>query len=192
MAFDTRPISIIIIENEKSRGIKMKTKQINKIVIASLFAAIICVLNISVHIPLPSGYGYINISDVFVLVAGFFLGPVYAIAAAAIGSGLSDLILGFAVYIPATALIKGLCAFIIWFVSSRFKNKKYPAIITGVIAGEIPVPLLYLFYEYVILKYGQAAIVNVPFNFIQAGISALIAVFMIITINKADFIKKYL
>lgn len=170
----------------------MKSKQLNKIVISALFASIICVVTIAVHIPLPSGYGYINIGDAFVLTAGILLGPVYGGLAAAIGSGLSDLILGYAAYIPATAIIKGLMAVLIYFLSKTFKKHKNVGISIGCVFGELPMPFLYLLYEYAILKYGASAIANLPFNLIQGAISAFISIFIIIALNKTNLQEKYL
>ena len=55
-------------------------------------------------IPLP--YGYVNAGDIFVLLAGFCLGPLYGGAAAALGCALADLLCGYAIYAPATSVIK--------------------------------------------------------------------------------------
>ncbi len=78
-------------------------KKLYKSVLASLFAAVITVSTIAVHIPMP-GVGYINPGDAFGLSAGILLGPGYGAVAAGIGGVLSDLILVFSEAIRFTAL----------------------------------------------------------------------------------------
>ena len=58
-----------------------------------------------VNIRMPNG-GCINLGDGFVLLAGLFLGPIYGTAAAAVGSLLCDLLAGYTMYAPGTAVIK--------------------------------------------------------------------------------------
>ena len=64
-----------------------KTK---KLVIAALFASLVCVATMIIKIPSFQG-GYVNLGDSIVLVCAWFLSPGYAFAAAAIGSGLADI-----------------------------------------------------------------------------------------------------
>ncbi len=58
-------------------------------------------------ISIPVGTGYINTGDGMILLCAYILGPIVFLAAA-IGSALSDLALGYIIYIPATFVIKGL------------------------------------------------------------------------------------
>ena len=87
----------------------MKTAiSVRRLVLSGLFAALICVL--TVLLPIPLGHGFANPGDIFVLVSGFVLGPLAGFLAAGTGSMLADLFLGYAVYAPATFVIKGLMA----------------------------------------------------------------------------------
>ena len=76
----------------------------------SLFSALCFVATMLVVIPLPNGY--FNAGDVFVLLAGWCLGPLYGAIAGAVGSALADICSGFALYAPATFFIKGATALI--------------------------------------------------------------------------------
>lgn len=170
----------------------MNSKKLYKTVVAALFAAVICVVTYAIHIPMPSGYGYINIGDAFVLLSGFILGPVYGFLASAIGSGLCDLILGYTVYVPATAVIKGLCALIICLAIRLLPKHKFTAYIIGSVLAETSMVLLYLVYEYFVLHYGASAISNIPMNAIQGVISAVLAVIIIITVDKSKIKDKFM
>ena len=80
-----------------------------KIVISSLFAALICVATMLIKIPSPLK-GYINLGDGIVLLAAWVLPLPYGLVAAGLGSALADLFSGYTVYAPATFVIKALMA----------------------------------------------------------------------------------
>ena len=61
-------------------------------------------------IPLPSGYGYVNLGDAGVFLCACLLPGGLGALAAGVGAALADLILGWAMYAPVTLLIKGLTA----------------------------------------------------------------------------------
>ena len=66
----------------------MKTKT-QKIVMAAMLAALVCVATMIVKIPSPLK-GYLNLGDCVVLLSGWILSPVYGFLAAGIGSDISD------------------------------------------------------------------------------------------------------
>ena len=74
-----------------------------------IFAALTFLATFVIKIPTPT-FGYIHIGDCFVLLSGLLLGPVCGGLAAGIGSALSDLLAGYAVWVPGTFLIKFLTA----------------------------------------------------------------------------------
>ncbi len=85
-------------------------KQGKKIAYIAMSAAIICVATYLLKI--PTAIGYIHLGDACIFLSDRTLGP-FGAAAAAIGSGHADLAAGYAAYIPATAVIKGLMALIV-------------------------------------------------------------------------------
>ena len=165
-------------------------KKLTKLILSALFAAIIAVSAITIHIPLPSGNGYLNISDTFNILAGIVLGPAYGALAAAIGGGLSDILLGFAFYAPGTAIIKALTPVTAYFVFKAFKSHKITGGAVASVLSEIHVPLLYFVYEYFILQYKLSAAGNIPFNFIQAGASAVFSALIISALVKSKLLDK--
>ena len=83
-----------------------KPNQLRTLVLAALFAAIIFVFTAYIlHIPFLTGY--IHFGDTFIYLAACLLPTPYAVAAAAIGAGLSDL-LTFPIWVGPTILIKSL------------------------------------------------------------------------------------
>ena len=150
----------------------MKMRKLNKIIFASLFAALICLFNAVLHIPAPGGNGFLSIGDAFLINGVLFSGP-YGIISAIIGGVLSDLILGYAVYIPATALLKGIGALII-FLFCR-KNKKIWVMLVSALVGEAIITAGYFIYEYFAMGLTQGAALNIPFNIIQGVASLMFA-----------------
>ena len=78
----------------------------SKITVTGLFAAMITVMTAYIcHIPYGANGGYIHFGDALIYMAAVFLPRPYALAAAAIGGGLADLLTA-PMWIPATVLIK--------------------------------------------------------------------------------------
>lgn len=67
----------------------------------AVLAALCCVSTVFFVVPLPAS-GYFNMGDVFVLLSGWLLGPLYGAAAAGLGTMLADVVGGYASYAPAT------------------------------------------------------------------------------------------
>ncbi len=84
-------------------------RRTGKLTSVGLFAALTFLATFVLKIPTPA-FGYVHIGDGFVLMAGFLLGPIYGGLAAGIGAALSDLLGGYAAWVPGTFLIKFLTA----------------------------------------------------------------------------------
>ncbi len=158
----------------------MKTKT-QKIVIASMLAALCCVATMIIKIPSPLK-GYINLGDCVVLISGWILSPIYGFMAAGIGSALADIFSGYVIYAPATFVIKGIMAVIAHFCFKGMQNKlgSIPSqIISGALA-EIEMIIGYFIFEG--FMYGfLASFVNVPANGVQ-GIAGLIIGILLIKV----------
>lgn len=81
------------------------------------FAAIIYLFTALLH--LPSHTGYTHVGDGFLFLAACFLPAPYAAAAGAVGAGLADLLGGYALWMPATVLIKSCTALYFSHTTSR-------------------------------------------------------------------------
>lgn len=151
----------------------MSDHKIQKLVLASLFAALTAVLTMAVRVPSPMG-GYVNLGDCAVLLAAWVLGPVYGGIAAGIGSMLADL-LGYPLYAPGTLVIKGLMALAAGWLFDKLRNSHSRSPLTALavsgVLGEAIMVAGYFLYEAAPFPVGLglAAAVNVPFNLVQGG-----------------------
>ena len=172
---------------------KVSTK---KIVATALITALTTVATMVVQIPIPAVNGYVNLGDVFVIFGALALGAVYGGISAGIGSALADLILGYAIYAPATFIIKTLMAVVTALIYKGLKKVIKPALPCAIIGGlvaEILMVLGYFFFEAVVLSYGLAASASMLFNLVQGGIGLAlgVSIYMILyatgVMNKFEF-----
>ena len=91
----------------------MKTRT-QKMVMASLLAALCCVATMVIKIPSPLK-GYINLGDGVVLLSGWLLGAGYGFFAAGIGSALADVFSGYIIYAPVTFIVKAFMAVVAFY-----------------------------------------------------------------------------
>ena len=152
----------------------MQTNQaqsIRRLTTAGVLAASIVLLTTLVSIPIPAGLGYVNLGDMGVLLAGMLLGGGWGALCAGAASAISDVLLGYTIYAPATFVIKGLVALIAGLLFAKTKKKiRYVSLYLAALI----VPAGYFLYE--TLLYGSAsAIPNILFNTMQCLIGAVVA-----------------
>ena len=147
---------------------------------SAAFAALCCVSTMFLHIPQPAGgSGYSNLGDIFSLLSGWFLGPLYGAAAAGFGGMLADILLGSAVYAPATFAVKALMSaagYLIWAALKRaVKSEKFDfaARFVAALAAESIMVVGYFLYEGFVLGLGLGAAANILYNVFQ-GLTGLI------------------
>ena len=152
-----------------------KKKDLLRICMAAMFAALICVATIVIQIPSPIG-GFLNFGDCFILVGAWLLGPVYGFAAGAIGSAAADLLTGYAVYAPATFVIKGLIGLTAALLmrSVGRTGKKHMACGLSAVTAELVMIAGYYLYDAAVMGYGFAgAAAGLPMNSIQGAVGAV-------------------
>ena len=147
--------------------------RVRNMVMAALLSALVCIATMLIKIPSPLK-GYLNLGDGTVLLCGWFLSPLYGFLAAGIGSALADLLAGYAVYVPATFVIKGVMAIIACYgfrlACNRMRN--VPARILVGIVAEIMMVLGYYVFEGFLYGFAES-LVNVPANAVQ-GVAGII------------------
>lgn len=138
---------------------KVKDAEVKKLVIAALFAALVCIATIIMVVPLPGG-GFANLGDCVVIAAGCLLGPLWGAAAAGIGAALADVFLGYMIYFPATFVIKGLMAVcacsILRLNGVRGARPSVLATVVASFAAEVVMVGGYFVYEIFLLGFGAA------------------------------------
>lgn len=191
----------------------MKKEQIIKLCVTGMFTALICVATMVIQIPAPI-VGFLNLGDCFVLVAAWILGPWYGFVAGGIGSALADLLTGFAQYIPATLIIKGLMAVAAALLVHAFFKKsdavrpkaqqdvaqqrrtggksRLPGFVVSGLAAEMIMVWGYYLFEAVILQYGWIpTLANIPSNCVQGVFGLVLGVVLIQVIVKTGVMKKF-
>ena len=158
-----------------------KTK---RVVMTALMASLVCVATMIIKVPSPM-QGYINLGDCVVLLCGWLLAPGYGFIAAGLGSALADVFSGYITYAPATFLIKGTMA-LLMFVCFKLMNKrigKLPSqIIGGIIAEIVMVSGYYVFEGFL---YGFIpSVVNIPANAVQGVAGVIVGVVLIKVFEK--------
>lgn len=168
-------------------------KHTKKIVFSALFAGIIFVATFVFIVPLP--YGYFNCGDIFVLLSGWLLGPLYGGLASGIGSCLADVISGFALYAPVTFIVKFLVSLSAWFMQSilkkLIKNKKFDFFcrIISAIISEMIMVIGYFIYESFL--YGlTGGVLSIVGNLMQALIGAVAGAFLVSALYVIKPLKK--
>lgn len=124
-------------------------KNIRKLVLAALLAALTAVATMIIRIPTPT-QGYIHLGDGMVLICGILLGPGLGALAAGIGSMMADLIGGYMAWVPGTFAIKALTALLGGWLYHRMAGKGMNTITRVVLCGipaEIIMVLGYFVYE---------------------------------------------
>ena len=171
----------------------MKNKNLLKnTVYTALFAALVYVATmvIHIHIPAPGAMGYINFGDCVVLTSGLLLGPLYGGLASGIGSCLADATYGHMIYVPGTFVVKALMAatssLIYKCISKNKKDYKTLPLIISSIAGECVMVFGYFLYESALPGIGvPGAVLGVTANISQALAGAFLTFLIIKLMKKA-------
>lgn len=165
------------------------------IVIAAMFAAMIAVTTAFVQIKTPTG-GYVHLGDSMIYLTASFLPLPYAVAAAAVGGGIADLLV-YPETIIYTVIIKALNAVFFSSKSDKLLTKRN-ALMT-IPSGLVTVVGYSLSKLIRMLLAGdsmQSALANalwkMPENAIQAVASALIFLLVAAAFDKADIKKRML
>ena len=162
-----------------------------KLVIAALMASITCIATMIIKIPVPATGGYINLGDGAVILSGFMLGPVYGCAAAGIGSALADVFSGYAIYVPATFIIKALMATAAGVILNKSHKISVFRVITAGVICEFIMAAGYLAFEAFILSYGAGALAAVPGNIIQGIFGIAVSSVIVPPVNKITLKNTY-
>lgn len=163
----------------------MANVHLRRLSLAAVLAGLCCAATF-LHIPYPMGY--LNLGDCLVLLCGAVLPPLWAMAAAGLGAALADLFLGYALYAPATLLIKALMALAVGLCCRR-RVRALPALVGGIL-GEVWMILGYFLYE--VLLYGAVAAgqnalsVNAP----QAAVNLAVAAVLFALLQKSKLLHK--
>ncbi len=169
----------------------MKNSVIQKTVYCALACALVFVATM-LAVPAPL-VGNVNLGDGFLLLCTCLSSSPLVAVACALGATLSDVVGGYAIYAPATFLIKllmGLCVIGIHRGLIRMRFPAVPARLIGSILAECIMIFGYWGYESVALSYGfLAAAANIPFNAMQGAIGILLSQILVPILQKTKILQ---
>ena len=131
-----------------------KSGAVNLALTGLMGALVIVGTFISIPIPVLGDRTMIGLGNVFCILSGLLLGPVYGGLAAGVGSGVFDLVGGWAASAPTTLINKFMMAFVCGAIawSGRSEGRRLPRVIAGAVSGSLTYCVLYLFKSFVEAK----------------------------------------
>jgi len=159
-----------------------ESKLIYQMIAIAMGVALSILLTSFVFIPLPFG-GFLNFTDVFIVLFSMFFGPWIGASVGALSGLMVDIILGYGFYAPFTFFIKFIEGLIVGFLFFKLPRKiRYIAPFVG---GTL-MAALYIVPDYILLVNWIAALTNLGFNLLQGvvGASLGIAIYVILIKSK--------
>ena len=156
----------------------MKNITVHHLALAGLFGALILLLTMWPSIRI--GRGYIHLGDTFVYLAAVVLPMPYSIMAAATGAALADLLLGGAVWAPASVIIKGLS--VLFFCYRPEKPLCLRNFIAPIFGAVLCIGGYYL-YEAVIYGNYTVPLAGIPGNILQTMSSGILYILVLSAIR---------
>ena len=162
-----------------------------RVVIAAMLAALVCVATMIVRIPSPMK-GYVNLGDAVVLLSAWLLSPGYGALAAGLGSALADLFSGYTIYAPVTFAVKAVMALVAYGVAAMLSRRFriLPSRVIGGAAAELVMISGYYVFEGVLYGF-VPALVNIPANAAQ-GVAGMIGGILLIAVFEKQNLTKIL
>ena len=164
-------MSVKTITNEKSTSLS----KVRYLTMTGLMAALITIMTAYIcHIPVGMNGGYIHFGDSLIYLAAVVLPRPYALAAAAIGGGMADLLTA-PIWAPATIIIKMLIVLPFSNKSTKIVTPRniFAAVLAYFISG-----LSYFLAEYILFGSWSVLLISMSQSLIQSGGSAVFFVIL--------------
>lgn len=128
------------------KEISPSTLEVLFIARVAVFTALTFVLTVMFSAYLPSTRGYFNFGEIGVYISGLVGGPLVGAIAGGLGSMLSDIVLGYAWYAPATLIIKGIEGGVVGWTSRKISNLPRSKKKLWVVLATLSLMSIYLFW----------------------------------------------
>lgn len=175
---------------------KRKRYTLYNTVFASIFAALTVVLTYFLKLPIPNG-GYVHFGDTIIFLCASLLPTPYAIVSACIGSGLSDLLGGYSIYVIPSVIIKSCIVLFFTQKGSTIICKKNK---TALVFALLITALGYFVADTVIIYVSMSAtqispailasVANIPWNALQALCSSVFYLIFATSLDRINFKSK--
>ena len=178
-------MSVKTITNEKSTSLS----KVRYLTMTGFMAALITIMTASIcHIPVGMNGGYIHFGDSLIYLAAVVLPRPYALAAAAIGGGMADLLTA-PIWAPATIIIKMLIVLPFSNKSTKIVTPRniFAAVLAYFISG-----LSYFLAEYILFGSWSVLLISMSQSLIQSGGSAVFFVILGHVLDEAHIKTRFI
>lgn len=177
------------------RVLKRETVDARLLALTGLFAALGCVGTMVLQVPSPSG-GYMNLGDAVVILGAWLLGPVYGAIAGGVGPAMADLLSGYAVYVPATLVIKAVMALT---AAGLYRALKKRGLVLCAAAAEVLMVLGYWLFDALLAAASgggalglclTASAAGIPSNLVQGVFGAAASTLLALALRRSGYVRK--
>lgn len=150
-------------------------KSTGRISLISVMTALTVVFTLIIRYPVVATNGYISLIDASIVFSAIAFGPVPGFLIGALGSALSDIIGGYALWAVISFVVHGLEGLLIGIVA---RNGNFSALkgVLSVLVSLIIVPFGYFLLTGLFLVDFKTSLVEVPGNLLQSGVGSVIGV----------------
>lgn len=152
-----------------------------RLVVLAALIALIAVLTALIRVPIAPTRGYIHLGDVGVYFAAFAFGPAMGFLAGGLGTGLADVLGGYAHWAPLSFLFHGFQGLVAAYIGYHKDTRRQ---VIGWLAGSLIMIGGYFLAEVILYGVGPAA-VELPGNSLQAIAGGVIAIPLVAAIRRA-------
>ena len=163
----------------------MKRKRIRLMCISGMLTALVFVLTAYLHI--PTNNGYVHVGDGLIYFAACMLPLPYAMAVGAVGALLADCLTGYAIWAPASVVIKAVTVLLF---SSR--TEKVMSLRNWLALFPAALVCACGYYLYECLIYGNliAPLYGIPASLLQSLVSSVIFVAIGLAVDETNYKSK--
>lgn len=176
-------------QNNVMKGIETNHSKVRYLTITSLMAALITIMTAYIcHVPTGMNGGYIHFGDSMIYLAAVLLPRPYALAAAAIGGGMAD-ILTAPMWAPATIIIKMLIVLPFTNKSTKIVTPRnvFATVLAYFISG-----FSYFVAQYILFGTWAVFLVSMTGSLIQSFGSAVFFVIFGCALDKVHMKKRFI
>lgn len=152
------------------------------IALIAVLIALVAVFTLLVRVPTPAK-GYVNLSDVAITFASLIFGPWVGLVAGGVGTGLADMLGGFAPFAPLSLAAHGLEGLAIGLLGRGRRSAGGMAV--AWLAGAAVMVAVYLVGEGLFYTGWPPALAELPMNAFQALIGGAVGIPLVLAVRTA-------
>ena len=163
------------------------------VILVGVLAAMVCVATTFLHVPIVGG-GYVHLGDTVIYLAAALLPTPYAMAAAAVGAGLADVLVA-PMWAPFTVVIKAAMVLAFTAKKERLLCRRnafavLPAGVIGVVGYYVAEAVILWASGGTLVTSAEVALLAVPYNAMQEVAGGIAFVVLAAALDRLDIKKR--